>query len=234
MLHIDIISVLPDLIKSPLEHSILKRGKDKGLININVVDLRQYGLGKSRSVDDYQFGGGAGMVMRIEPIFNCINDLKKQRTYDEVIFLTPDGEVFEQKTANKLSLCTNIILLCGHYKGIDERIREHLITKEISIGDYVLTGGELPAIIVADAICRLVPGVISDEESALSDSFQDDLLAPPLYTRPAEFEGWKVPACVMKIEKIHHITVQRAVDHVADGAAQNTGQRERKQLLPRV
>ncbi len=153
MLHIDIISVLPDLIKSPLEHSILKRGKDKGLININVVDLRQYGLGKSRSVDDYQFGGGAGMVMRIEPIFNCINDLKKQRTYDEVIFLTPDGEVFEQKTANKLSLCSNIILLCGHYKGIDERIREHLITREISIGDYVLTGGELPAIILADAIC---------------------------------------------------------------------------------
>ncbi len=214
MLHIDIISVLPDLIKSPLEHSILKRGKDKGLININVVDLRQYGLGKSRSVDDYQFGGGAGMVMRIEPIFNCINDLKKQRTYDEVIFLTPDGEVFEQKTANKLSLCTNIILLCGHYKGIDERIREHLITKEISIGDYVLTGGELPAIIVADAICRLVPGVISDEESALSDSFQDDLLAPPLYTRPAEFEGWKVPDILLSgdFKKINEWREEKAVE----------------------
>lgn len=214
MLHIDIISVLPDLIKSPLEHSILKRGKDKGLININVVDLRQYGLGKSRSVDDYQFGGGAGMVMRIEPIFNCINDLKKHRTYDEVIFLTPDGEVFEQKTANKLSLCSNIILLCGHYKGIDERIREHLITKEISIGDYVLTGGELPAIIVADAICRLVPGVISDEESALSDSFQDDLLAPPLYTRPAEFEGWKVPDILLSgdFKKINEWREEKAVE----------------------
>lgn len=214
MLHIDIISVLPDLIKSPLEHSILKRGKDKGLININVVDLHQYGLGKSRSVDDYQFGGGAGMVMRIEPIFNCINDLKKQRTYDEVIFLTPDGEVFEQKTANKLSLCSNIILLCGHYKGIDERIREHLITKEISIGDYVLTGGELPAIILADAICRLVPGVISDEESALSDSFQDDLLAPPLYTRPAEFEGWKVPDILLSgdFKKISEWREEKAVE----------------------
>ena len=214
MLHIDIISVLPDLIKSPLEHSILKRGKDKGLININVVDLRQYGLGKSRSVDDYQFGGGAGMVMRIEPIFNCINDLKKQRTYDEVIFLTPDGEVFEQKTANKLSLCSNIILLCGHYKGIDERIREHLITREISIGDYVLTGGELPAIILADAICRLVPGVISDEESALSDSFQDDLLAPPLYTRPAEFEGWKVPNILLSgdFKKINEWREEKAVE----------------------
>jgi tRNA (guanine37-N1)-methyltransferase len=214
MLHIDIISVLPDLIKSPLEHSILKRGKDKGLININVVDLRQYGLGKSRSVDDYQFGGGAGMVMRIEPIFNCINDLKKHRTYDEVIFLTPDGEVFEQKTANKLSLCSNIILLCGHYKGIDERIREHLITREISIGDYVLTGGELPAIILADAICRLVPGVISDEESALSDSFQDDLLAPPLYTRPAEFEGWKVPNILLSgdFKKINEWREEKAVE----------------------
>ncbi len=214
MLHIDIISVLPDLIKSPLEHSILKRGKDKGLININVVDLRQYGLGKSRSVDDYQFGGGTGMVMRIEPIFNCINDLKKQRTYDEVIFLTPDGEVFEQKTANKLSLCSNIILLCGHYKGIDERIREHLITREISIGDYVLTGGELPAIILADAICRLVPGVISDEESALSDSFQDDLLAPPLYTRPAEFEGWKVPDILLSgdFKKINEWREEKALE----------------------
>lgn len=214
MLQIDIISVLPELIRSPLEHSILKRGKDKGLININVIDLRQYGLGKSRSVDDYQFGGGAGMVMRIEPIFNCINDLKKQRTYDEVIFLTPDGEIFEQKTANKLSLCNNIILLCGHYKGIDERIREHLITKEISIGDYVLTGGELPAIIVADAICRLVPGVISDEESALSDSFQDDMLAPPLYTRPAEFEGWKVPEILLSgdLKKINEWREQKALE----------------------
>ncbi len=214
MLHIDIISVLPALIQSPLEHSILKRGKDKGLININVIDLRQYGLGKSRSVDDYQFGGGAGMVMRIEPIFNCITDLKKHRQYDEVIFLTPDGEIFEQKTANKLSLCNNIILLCGHYKGIDERIREHLITKEISIGDFVLTGGELPAIIVADAVCRLVPGVISDEESALSDSFQDNLLAPPLYTRPAEFEGWKVPDVLLSgdFKKINEWREEKALE----------------------
>jgi tRNA (guanine37-N1)-methyltransferase len=193
MLHIDIITVLPDLIRSPLEHSILKRGSDKGLIKINLIDLRQYGLGKHHQVDDYQFGGGAGMVMRIEPIYNCILDLKSQRTYDEVIFLTPDGEVFNQKTANTLSLSSNIILLCGHYKGIDERVREHLITREISIGDYVLTGGELPAVMVADALCRLVPGVISDEESALYDSFQDDILAPPLYTRPSEFNGWKVP-----------------------------------------
>ena len=197
MLHIDIITVLPDLIRSPIEHSILKRGKDKGLIQINVIDLRQYGLGKNQQVDDYQFGGGAGMVMRIEPIFNCINDLKKQRTYDDVIFLTPDGELFNQRMANTLSLRSNLILLCGHYKGIDERVREHLITKEISIGDYVLTGGELPAIILSDAICRLVPGVINDEESALSDSFQDDMLAPPLYTRPSEFEGWKVPEILL-------------------------------------
>ncbi len=193
MLHIDIITVLPDLIRSPLEHSILKRGSDKGLIKINLIDLRQYGLGKHHQVDDYQFGGGAGMVMRIEPIYNCILDLKSQRTYDEVIFLSPDGDVFNQKTANTLSLSSNIILLCGHYKGIDERVREHLITREISIGDYVLTGGELPAVMVADALCRLVPGVISDEESALYDSFQDDILAPPLYTRPSEFNGWKVP-----------------------------------------
>lgn len=193
MLHIDIITILPELIRSPLEHSILKRGKDQGLLSINVIDLRPYGLGKHKQVDDYQFGGGAGMVMQIEPIFNCINDLKKQRSYDEVIFMTPDGEVFNQKMANTLSLSQNLILLCGHYKGIDERIREHLITKEISIGDFVLTGGELPALMVTDAICRLVPGVLNDEQSALSDSFQDDLLAPPIYTRPAEFNGWKVP-----------------------------------------
>lgn len=193
MLHIDIITILPELIRSPLEHSILKRGKDQGLLSINVIDLRPYGLGKHKQVDDYQFGGGAGMVMQIEPIFNCINDLKKQRSYDEVIFMTPDGDVFNQKMANTLSLSQNLILLCGHYKGIDERIRQHLITKEISIGDFVLTGGELPALMVTDAICRLVPGVLNDEQSALSDSFQDDLLAPPIYTRPAEFNGWKVP-----------------------------------------
>ena len=214
MLHIDIISVLPALIQSPLEHSILKRGKDKGLININVIDLRQYGLGKNKQVDDYQYGGGAGMVMRIEPIFNCISELKKQKNYDDVIFLTPDGEVFNQKIANKLSLSKNLILLCGHYKGIDERIREHLITREISIGDFVLTGGELPAVIVADAICRLVPGVISDEESALSDSFQDDMLAPPLYTRPSEFEGWKVPDILLSgnFKEINNWREEKAIE----------------------
>lgn len=193
MLNIDIISVLPELLKSPLEHSILKRGMAKKLFSINLIDLRSYGIGKHKQVDDYQFGGGSGMVMQIEPIFNCINELKNKRNYDEIIFLTPDGEVFNQKTANTLSLCHNIILLCGHYKGVDERIRQHLITKEISIGDFVLTGGELPALILADAICRLVPGVLSNEESALTDSFQDDLVAPPLYTRPADFNGWKVP-----------------------------------------
>jgi tRNA (guanine37-N1)-methyltransferase len=197
MLRIDIITIMPELIRSTVDHSILKRGRDKGLVEINLVDLRPYGLGKNKQVDDYQFGGGAGMVMRIEPIFNCINDLKAQRTYDEVIFLTPDGELFNQKIANKLSLSKNIILLCGHYKGIDERIRQHLITRELSIGSYVLTGGELPAVVIADAICRLVPGVISDEASALYDSFQDDLLAPPLYTRPAEFNGWTVPEVLL-------------------------------------
>lgn len=193
MLRIDIITVLPELVRSPLEHSILKRGQNQGLFTINVVDLRAYGLGKNKQVDDYQFGGGAGMVMRIEPIYNCIEELKSKRTYDEIIFLTPDGEVFNQKMANRLSLCGNLILLCGHYKGIDERIREHLITREISMGDFVLTGGEIPALAVTDAICRLIPGVLNDEQSALSDSFQDDLLAPPLYTRPAEFNQWKVP-----------------------------------------
>ncbi len=212
MLHIDIISVLPELIMSPLEHSILKRGKEKGLIEIEVIDLRPYGLGKARQVDDYQFGGGAGMVMRIEPIYNCIQELKAKRTYDEVIFLTPDGEIFNQNMANRLSLSKNLILLCGHYKGIDERIREHLVTKEISIGDFVLTGGELPAVIVADAICRLVPGIISDEESALTDSFQDNLLSPPLYTRPANFNGWQVPEILLSgdFKKINEWRDQQA------------------------
>ncbi|MCC6721184.1 MAG: tRNA (guanosine(37)-N1)-methyltransferase TrmD [Bacteroidia bacterium] len=192
-MNIDIISVLPELLKSPLEHSILKRGIDKKLFSINLIDLRMYGKGKHKQVDDYQFGGGSGMVMQIEPIFNCISHLKEKRNYDEVIFLSPDGEIFDQKTANKISLYNNIILLCGHYKGIDERVRKHLITKEISIGDFVLTGGELPALIVADAVCRLIPGVLGNEESALTDSFQDNLVAPPVYSRPAEFMGWKVP-----------------------------------------
>ena len=197
MLNIDIISVLPELLKSPLEHSILKRGMSKKLFSVNLIDLRQYGTGKHKQVDDYQFGGGSGMVMQIEPIYNCIAQLKQKRKYDEIIFLSPDGEIFNQKTANKLSLCQNIILLCGHYKGVDERVRENLITKEISIGDFVLTGGELPALIVADAVCRLIPGVLSNEESALTDSFQDDLVSPPVFTRPAEFNGWKVPEILL-------------------------------------
>lgn len=192
-MRIDIITVLPELLKSPFEHSILKRAQAKGLVEVNLIDLRDYGLGKHNQVDDYAFGGGAGMVMMIEPIAKCITKLKAERQYDEVIYMTPDGETFNQKTANSLSLLKNIIILSGHYKGVDERIREHFITKEISIGDYVLSGGELPAAVVSDAIIRLIPGVLNDETSALTDSFQDNLLAPPVYTRPAEYNGWKVP-----------------------------------------
>lgn len=192
-MRIDIITVLPELLKSPFEHSILKRAQTKGLVEVNLIDLRDYGLGKHAQVDDYAFGGGAGMVMMIEPIANCINKLKLERSYDEIIFMTPDGETFDQKTANSLSLLKNIIILAGHYKGVDERIREHFITKEISIGDYVLSGGELPAAVVSDAIIRLIPGVLNDETSALTDSFQDNLLAPPVYTRPADYNGWKIP-----------------------------------------
>lgn len=192
-MRIDIITVLPELLRSSFEHSILKRAQNKGLVEVNLIDLRDYGLGKHKQVDDYAFGGGAGMVMMIEPIANCINDLKTQRSYDEIIYMTPDGETFNQQTANSLSLLKNIIILSGHYKGVDERIREHFITKEISIGDYVLSGGELPAAVVSDAIIRLIPGVLNDETSALTDSFQDNLLAPPVYTRPAEYNGWKIP-----------------------------------------
>ena len=189
----DILTLLPDLLKSPFEVSILKRAIQAGLAEIIVHDLREFGLGKNRQLDDYAFGGGAGMVMRIEPIVACIEMLTSERQYDEIIFMTPDGKRFNQKEANRLSLQKNIIILCGHYKGIDHRIREHFITSEISIGDYVLSGGELAAAVVADAIIRLIPGVLSDETSALSDSFQDDLLAPPVYTRPSEFRGLKVP-----------------------------------------
>jgi len=196
--HIDIITVLPDLLQSPLQHSIMLRAQKKGLVSIDVHDLRVHGLGKSRKLDDYSFGGNAGMVLMIEPIANCISDLKKKRDYDEIIYLTPDGETFNQSIANQLSLKGNLIFLCGHYKGIDERIREHFITKELSIGDYVLTGGELAALVISDAICRLIPGVISDETSALTDSFQDGLLAPPVYTRPADYNGWKVPEVLTK------------------------------------
>lgn len=192
-MRIDILSVMPELLRSPLEHSIMKRAQDKGLLEVHLHNLRDYGLGKNKQLDDYQFGGGAGMLMRLEPVVNCIEELQAERTYDEVIYMTPDGERLNQQTCNRLSLKKNLIILCGHYKGIDERIREHFITAEISIGDYVLSGGELPAAVLVDSIGRLLPGVLNDETSALFDSFQDNLLAPPIYTRPAEFRGWKVP-----------------------------------------
>lgn len=193
ILHIDIISVLPGLLESPFKHSILQRAQSRGLLNVNLIDLRAFGLGKNKQIDDYQYGGGAGMVMMVEPIFQAIQTLKKDRLYDEIIYMTPDGEKFNQKMANQLSLYENILIICGHYKGIDERLREHCITREISIGDYVLSGGELAAAVMVDAIGRLIPGVLNDETSALLDSFQDGLLAPAVYTRPASFQGWAVP-----------------------------------------
>ncbi len=192
-MRIDILTVLPEMFTSPLGCSILKRAQDKGLVEINVHNLRDYTTNKHRKVDDYPFGGEAGMVMQIEPIDRAITHLRSQRDYDEVIFTSPDGETFNQPMANSMSLLNNIIILCGHYKGIDYRIREHLITREISVGDYVLTGGELPALAITDAIVRLIPGAIGDEQSALSDSFQDNLLAPPVYSRPADYNGWRVP-----------------------------------------
>ena len=196
-MRIDIITVLPELMRSPFEASIMKRAIEKGLVEVHFHNLRDYTTNKQRSVDDYQFGGGAGMVMMVEPIFNCINSLKAERNYDEVIYLTPDGETFNQKIANRLSLYKNIIILCVHYKGVDDRVRQHLITLEISIGDYFLSGGELAAAVLVDAIGRLIPGVLNDETSALSDSFQDDLLAPPVYTRPAVFNDWEVPEILL-------------------------------------
>lgn len=192
-MRIDIITVLPEMLESPLGCSILKRAQDKGLAEIVVHNLRDYTASRYRKVDDYPFGGEAGMVMQIQPVDACISRLREQRHYDEVIYTSPDGQTLTQPMANRLSLMQNIIILCGHYKGIDYRIREHLVTMEISIGDYVLTGGELPAAVIADAVVRLIPGVIGDEQSALSDSFQDGLLAPPVYTRPAEYKGWRVP-----------------------------------------
>lgn len=196
-MRIDIITVLPEMLQSPLECSILKRARDKGLAEIVVHNLRDYTTNKHRKVDDYPFGGDAGMVIQVEPVDRCISALKAQRDYDEVIFTAPDGEILSQPMANSLSLLNNIIILCGHYKGVDYRIREHLITTEISIGDYVLTGGELPAVIITDAIVRLIPGVIGDEQSALSDSFQDSMLEPPVYTRPASYNGWDVPEILL-------------------------------------
>ena len=192
-MRIDIITVLPELLESPLGHSIIKRACNKGLAEINIINLRDFTTDKRRTVDDYQYGGDAGMVMMIEPIDKAISYLKSQRDYDEIIYTSPDGEILNQKTANTLSTKENIIILCGHYKGIDHRVREHLITKEISIGDYVLTGGELAAAVIVDSVVRLIPGAMNDNESALSDSFQDNLLAPPIYTRPADYKGWKVP-----------------------------------------
>ncbi len=192
-MRIDIITIFPELLCSPFEHSILKRAVEKRLVEINFFDLRIFATDKHKRVDDYAFGGGAGMVMMIEPIARCIDSLKADRHYDEIIYMSPDGELLDQKCANTLSVCKNIIILCGHYKGIDERVRERYITKEISIGNYVLTGGELAAAVVCDAVIRLIPGVISDETSALSDSFQDGLIAPPVYTRPANFNGLQVP-----------------------------------------
>jgi tRNA (guanine37-N1)-methyltransferase len=192
-MHIDILTLFPEMFDGPFNHSMVKRAKQKGLVEIDCVNIRDFSTNKHKNVDDYPFGGGAGLVMSVEPIDNCITHLKEQRTYDEVIYMSPDGEVFDQKMANQLSGKQNLLFLCGHYKGVDERVREHLITREISIGSFVLTGGELAAATIVDAVVRLIPGVLNDEQSALSDSFQDDLISPPVYTRPAEYKGWKVP-----------------------------------------
>ena len=197
VMRIDIITCLPELFDGPMNHSIVKRAQKKGLIELYIHNLRPFTINKQKSIDDYAYGGGAGMVMMIEPIDRCINELKKHSTYDEIIFMTPDGDELNQSTCNQLSLNKNIILLCGHYKGIDQRIRDHLITREISIGDYVLSGGELAAMVVADSLIRLIPGVLNDESSALTDSFQDNLLAPPVYTRPAVYKGWEVPKILL-------------------------------------
>jgi tRNA (guanine37-N1)-methyltransferase len=213
-MRIDIITVLPELLEGPLSHSIVKRACDKGLVDIYVHNLRDYTLDKHKRVDDYAFGFGAGMVMQIEPIDRLISKLKSERTYDEVIYTSPDGETFNQKETNTLSLKKNLIILCGHYKGIDHRVREHLITKEISIGDFVLTGGELVAAMITDAVVRLIPGAIGDEQSALSDSFQDNLLAPPVYTRPAEYKGWTVPDILLSgnERKIHEWEMEQSLE----------------------
>jgi len=208
-MRLDVITCLPDLFDGPINQSIVKRAQTKGLVEIVIHNLRDYSTDKHKNVDDYAFGGGAGMVLSIEPIDKCISQLKGQQEYEDIIYLTPDGETFDQGLANQLSLNKNTILLCGHYKGVDQRVRDHLITKEISIGDYVLSGGELAAMVVADALIRLVPGVLNDESSALTDSFQDGLLAPPVYSRPAEYKGWKVPEILTsgheaKIENWRH------------------------------
>ncbi len=208
-MHIDILTVLPELLDSPLNHSMMKRAQEKGLLSISIHQLRKWAVNDYGQIDDYQYGGGAGMVMMCEPLTKAIEELSLNRKYDDIIYMTPDGERFNQKSANSLSLKENLLIICGHYKGIDQRIRDHYITKEISVGDYVLSGGEIPAAIVVDAIGRLIPGVLNDETSALTDSFQDNLLAPPVYTRPVDFKGWKVPDILMsgdhkKIEDWRH------------------------------
>lgn len=196
-LHFDIITCLPALLSGPFDHSILMRARNKGLLSVDLIDLREYGSGKHRQIDDYQYGGGAGMVMMPEPLVNCLEDRQSIRSFDEIIYVTPDGEPLDQPMVNALSLHSNLMIICGHYKGIDERVREHFVTKEISVGDYVLSGGELAAAILVDSIGRVLPGVLNDESSALTDSFQDNLLAPPVYTRPADFRGWRVPQVLL-------------------------------------
>ena len=231
MMRIDIITVLPELIKSPFEASILKRATEKGLVEVHFHNLRDYASNKYKQIDDYQFGGGAGMVMMIEPIDKCISKLKAERDYDEIIYLTPDGQRLNQGIANNLSLKKNLMMLCGHYKGVDQRVRDQFITMEISIGDYVLSGGELGAAGLSDAIIRLLPGVLNDETSALTDSFQDDLLAPPVYTRPADYKGWKVPEILLsghtkkidqwREEQAHQRTADRRPDLLAPNSDEN-------------
>ena len=213
-MRIDILTVLPQLFEGPFSHSILKRAQEKGLAHIEVHNIRDYSTHRQKSVDDYQYGGGAGMVMTIQPIADCINALKKERTYDDIIYVTPDGEVFDQQQANQLSLGENIIILCGHYKGVDQRIRDLFITKEISVGSYVLSGGELAAAIITDAVVRLLPGVLNDETSALTDSFQDNLLAPPVYTRPQNYEGHEVPNILLSGDekKIEEWRMNKAIE----------------------
>lgn len=227
LMRIDVITVLPELLESPLSHSIMKRAQSKGLLEVHIHNLRQWAVNEYGQVDDYQYGGGAGMVMMCEPLSNAIELLKKDRTYDEIVYLTPDGCTLNQKIANQFSLKENLLMICGHYKGIDERIREHYITKEISIGDYVLSGGELAAAVLIDAIGRLIPGVLNDETSALTDSFQDNLLSPPVYTRPADFNGWKIPEILLSgdLKKIdewrHEQAVQRTQERRPDLLTEN-------------
>lgn len=213
-MRIDIITIFPEIFESPFGYSIIKRAVDKGIVDIQFHNLRDYSQNKHRNVDDYPYGGGAGMVMMIEPIDSCINKLKSERDYDEVIYTSPDGELLDQKISNQISILNNVIILCGHYKGIDERIREHLITREISIGNYVLSGGELAAMVLCDSVIRLIPGVIGDETSALSDSYQDGLLAPPVYTRPSNYKGWQVPDVLLSGNdaEIHKWRSEQSID----------------------